>query len=172
MPLEADGLGCSLDGLAGGGGRGWGRSRRRRRQRRLLRGSRSSTSALGGSNESLLRRQVSGPIFEAATHWKNAVLLSQTSVFGTEALWVRENIDALVRHFVDRPDLGSGAFLEKLEQQLAPAPAGAKKLAAEMMWALYLAVVSMGIEHKRTVVTRVWSHLSGILATCRQMRGD
>jgi 5-methylcytosine-specific restriction enzyme B len=101
--------------------------------------------------------QVTGPIFEAANHWKNAVLVSQKSVFGKDALWVVDNLDALTRHFVDRPDLGSGAFLEKLEQQLAPTPGGAKQLAAEMMWVLYLCPSSMSIGHKRDVIGRVWS---------------
>jgi len=101
--------------------------------------------------------QVNGPIFEAATHWKNACLLSQKSAFGTEALWVSENIEALVRSYVDRPDLGAGAFLEKLEQQLSAVPIGAKKLAAEMMWVLYLSPDSMGVGHKREVIGRVWS---------------
>lgn len=50
--------------------------------------------------------RVSGPIFEAAEHWKNASLLGQKSLLGTEALWMREN------NFVDQPDLGAGAFLE------------------------------------------------------------
>ena len=33
------------------------------------------------------------------------------------------------------------SFFDKLERQLAPAPASAKQLAAEMLWVMYLALI-------------------------------
>ena len=97
------------------------------------------------------------PILEAADHWKSSALLGGISVLENEKLWVEDNIGALFRHFVEQPDLGQGLFLTKLEQQLAPAPAGAKKLAAEMMWLLYLCPDNLTIRRKRQVIQLIWS---------------
>ncbi len=99
----------------------------------------------------------STPILAAADHWKRAALVSGGSVFSGEPLWTIENLDALRRDFVAKPDLGQGTFQGNLKNQLAQSPAPAKKLAAEMMWLLYLCPSSLTIEHKRQVVGTVWS---------------
>jgi 5-methylcytosine-specific restriction protein B len=97
------------------------------------------------------------PILEAAEHWKNSCLVGAGSVFSGEQLWRDEYLDALDRDYVARPDVGEGVFLKKLEQQLAPSPDGAKRLAAEMLWLLYLGPSSITVKHKRNVVDTVWS---------------
>ena len=96
-------------------------------------------------------------ILSAAEQWESAALLRGGSVFSTEQLWVSENLDSLKRYFVEKQDVGEGVFLAKLKTQLSPAPVGAKKLAAEMMWLLYLCPSNLTIQHKRRVVDTVWS---------------
>lgn len=97
------------------------------------------------------------PIFEAAIHWRDVALVGEGSVFTNKKLWTNASLDSLDRHFVQRPDLGDGKFLAKLQQQLLPADAAAKQLAAEMMWMLYLCPSSLTSDHKRQTVQAVWS---------------
>ena len=63
-----------------------------------------------------------------------------------------------MKHFVENLDYGEGTFLEKLENQLAPAPAPAKQLAAEMFWVMYLFPMprSMQPGTKRQQIRQVW----------------
>lgn len=78
------------------------------------------------------------PVLRAARHWRDRCLLSNGSVFTDDHLWTPENIKLLVKHFVENLDEGEGSFLDKLKKQLAPSPKGVKKLAAEMLWVMYL----------------------------------
>jgi 5-methylcytosine-specific restriction protein B len=98
----------------------------------------------------------SKPILEAAGHWRDQALLGEGSVFTTLKLWTVPLLEVLDRYFVQRPDLGDAKFLEKLEQQLAPADPAAKQLAAEMMWLMYLCPSSLTPNHKRQTVQTVW----------------
>ena len=97
------------------------------------------------------------PILDAAAHWRNAALLRGESAFTAKQIWTDEAIAALDQYFLKNLDEGEGAFLEKLKQQLAPASATAKQLAAEMMWLMYLCPSSMTSRHKRETVETVWS---------------
>jgi 5-methylcytosine-specific restriction enzyme B len=98
-------------------------------------------------------------VIEAAARWRDRCLLDDGSVLSeTKRLWSLENLVHLERHFVDNPDDGEGGFFDKLEEQLSPAPAAAKQLAAELLWLLYLGVSEGAIRGgtKRLQIRRVW----------------
>ena len=97
------------------------------------------------------------PILNAASHWRDVALLGEGSVFADKRLWTVENLEALDRHFVQNLDEGDRGFMEKLQDQLSPTPPGAKQLAAEMMWLMYLCPSSLSVRHKREVTNTVWS---------------
>lgn len=96
-------------------------------------------------------------ILDAAEAWKQTALVGNRSVFAEGPLWNDDNLNSLYRDFVEKPDVGEGVFLEKLRKQLAPSSPDAKKLAAEMMWLLYLCPSSITVKHKREVIRTVWS---------------
>ncbi len=104
------------------------------------------------------RQQGAEAILAAAETWKQQCLLDGGSLFSDESLWTRENFDQLRIHFVDNVDDGPGDFYEKLEQQLAPSSPEAKRLWAEMTWALFLIVShdALGPEAKRDRIRQVW----------------
>lgn len=97
-------------------------------------------------------------VLTAAERWKKSCLLRDGSVLSNRALWSLENLDQLDRYFVQNLDMGEGDFLQKLETQLKPATAGAKQLAAEMLWFMFIFVSSsaMGGASKRNTIRRVW----------------
>ena len=97
-------------------------------------------------------------ILDASAAWARDCLVKDGSIFTNESIWTKENFSQLDRYFVQNPDEGEGRFIEKLEQQLTDATAGAKKLMAEMMWTLYLFPTNMGAGAKRDAVVRLWSH--------------
>ena len=78
------------------------------------------------------------PVFEAAELWKEKCLLNGGSLFSDHKLWVIENIEELMKHFVNNPDEISGGFWERFENQLRPASESAKLLASEIIYVLYL----------------------------------
>ena len=79
-------------------------------------------------------------------------------MFTEKSLWTSENVGYLVRYYVENLDYGEGGFFEKLERQLARAPASAKHLAAEMFWVMYLfcSPGSMQPGTKRRQIRQVW----------------
>lgn len=98
------------------------------------------------------------PVLQAAEHWRDRCLRRPGSVFTDRELWTAENLDHLIRHFVENLDEGTGRFLEKLQRQLVPAPAAAKQLAAEMLWVMHLfpSSTAMKAGTKRLQVRQVW----------------
>ena len=95
-------------------------------------------------------------ILNAAEQWKKRCLLDGGSIFTEERLWSRENFEQLRTHFVENPDEGSGSFQDKLQRQLEPASPEAKRLWAEMTWALYLIVSSLKRRTKVSDIKVVW----------------
>ena len=99
------------------------------------------------------------PVLHAAAHWRDRCLSDNGSVFTDNQLWSSENIESLVKYYVENLDYRKGpSFFEKLEKQLAPAPGAAKQLAAEMFWVMYLFPVprSVGPDTKLEHIRRVW----------------
>ena len=80
------------------------------------------------------------PVLAAAERWREDCLVRGGSIFTDEMLWVHPNVDALVTHYVQNLDDGEGDFFQKFETQLADAPAPAIRLAAEILWVMYLIV--------------------------------
>ena len=85
------------------------------------------------------------------------------SLFGDEQLWTAARLRPLRRYFVDRPDEGSGSFVEKLVRQLEPAPPETLRLAAEITWLYYLIVHSSAVSPARKLdrIRAVWER-SGV----------
>ena len=98
------------------------------------------------------------PVLLAAARWCDRCLRGDGSVFTGRSLWTSDNVGYLVRYYAENLDEGEGTFFEKLESQLAPAPASAKQLAAEMFWVMYLILIpgSMQPGTKRRQIRTVW----------------
>jgi hypothetical protein len=99
-------------------------------------------------------------IFTAAEYWKTTCLLDEGSVFSDGRIWTPQNFDNFQRYFVDSPILGQQRFIEKLRKQLEPASADTKKLAAEVIWFMWLFPSNIGREVKVSRVREIWG-LSG-----------
>ncbi|MXX96527.1 MAG: AAA domain-containing protein [Rhodothermaceae bacterium] len=98
------------------------------------------------------------PLLRAANRWRDRCLQDGGSVLTDARLWTSKNIGHLVKYYVGNLDEGKGTFLEKLENQLAPAPRTAKQLAAEMFWVMYLFPIpgSMRPETKLQHIHQIW----------------
>ncbi len=122
----------------------------------------------------MARLTAAEPILTAARDWRNKCLIEDGSVFSQERLWTRETLQELDEHFVQNLDYGEGDFFSKLEAQLGPTSPSAKKLAAEMFWAMYLMVSesAMGAETKRFQIRKVWSWSGEELAEDHPLIGD
>jgi len=78
-------------------------------------------------------------------------------MFSDAPLWTSDNANELLQRFVQSPiEGGDLSFFEKFEQQLSSASPGSKKLAAEMLWLLYLFPSDMKGKTKRDHVQRIW----------------
>lgn len=97
------------------------------------------------------------PISAAARLWVQRCLVEDGSLFGEESLWTLPNIEALHTYFVLRPETGSGGFYEKLKAQVADAPPSARRLMAEILWAVFLFPSNINKDTKRDAVINVWS---------------
>lgn len=96
-------------------------------------------------------------VFAAASEWRERALSRDGSVFSERPLWTAEHMAELVTHFVERLDAGDGPFMEKLSTQMAEASADAKRLMAEVLWALNLFPSSLTPRAKRTLTSTAWS---------------
>ncbi len=104
--------------------------------------------------------------YEYATRWKDTCLLAHGSILDPERqLWTPSLLDEFRVRFVDNPLTGDQAFFEKFKQQLDPGSADLKRLAAELLWVLYLfPVILIKPETKRQQVRVVWSWSGAALA--------
>jgi MoxR-like ATPase len=96
-------------------------------------------------------------ILALAAEWRERCWLADGSTFTDEHLWTAEHLDELEKYFVGQPDTGDRKFDEKLKDQLTPASAEAKRLAAELLWALLLFPNNVRRETKVDLVQKVWS---------------
>jgi len=106
----------------------------------------------------MARLQKALEILKAAEEWKNRCLIDGRSMFSDQHLWTTENFQALDRFYAQNLDLGEGTFFQKLEKQLGAAPPGAKQLAAELLWVMYLIVSTEAMSGKTKVfhIKQVW----------------
>jgi hypothetical protein len=114
------------------------------------------------------------PILRAAREWRDRCLIEDGSIFTEERVWHGDNVAELDKYFVQNLDYGEGDFWTKLEAQLKPASEGAKKLAAEILWTMYLMVhvKSMGAETKRYQIRQVWGWSGEDLPEDHQLLGE
>lgn len=122
----------------------------------------------------MARLPPAAPILQAAREWRDRCLIEDGSILSQEPLWNSVNAAELDTYFVQKLDFGEGDFWSKLEAQLEPASAGAKKLAAEMLWLMYLMVheKAMGAETKRYQIRQVWGWSGEELAEDNPYLGD
>jgi MoxR-like ATPase len=97
-----------------------------------------------------------GPILNAAAHWRDVALLNDGSVFSDKTLWTVQNLEALEQYFVKNLNEGDGNFKEKLHQQLEQTGPAVKQLCAEMLWMLLLAVSNVRPLKKREIIGEIW----------------
>lgn len=99
----------------------------------------------------------STPVLAAAAQWRDLALISDGSVFTSEAIWTLPNIETIERHFVQNLDYGEGNFLGKLRSQLAPTAPQVKQLAAEMLWLMLLCPRNTLPPKKRSTILEIWT---------------
>ncbi|MGB8167316.1 MAG: EVE domain-containing protein, partial [Chthoniobacteraceae bacterium] len=96
------------------------------------------------------------PVINAAQQWIRDCLIGDNSVFSTGPLWTPENVAEVRRAFVDHPDEGDDNFSTKLKGQMESASPSAKRLMAEMLWALLLFPSNIKVSTKRQQVGDMW----------------
>lgn len=111
-------------------------------------------------------------ITAAGRRWVQMSLVGDCSVLGGGTISTAANYDALDRHFIQQPDAGSGSFYEKLKMQLASAPPDARKLMAELLWALFLFPSNITEDTKREGVLEVWGWSGEQLDPAHPMLSD
>lgn len=67
-------------------------------------------------------------ILKATEVWRKRCLLEGGSLCTERRLWTRERFEELEKRFVDNPLTDGRSFVEKLEEQLGPGTADAKRL--------------------------------------------
>ena len=105
-------------------------------------------------------REGADRVYDAAQAWVDAALRSDSSLFTPgEAIWSSRWLKELREHFLDRPDVSGGKFLEKLQQQLDGRPPQVHLLMAEALYFHRLIVSTRDGTHKRRSIETVlgWS---------------
>lgn len=103
------------------------------------------------------RRRTGDPaVYNAVRVFIDHGLRQDDSAFTPGAVvWTQDNFAALRRHFIDQPDLGKDAYLEKLEGQLAGADDAVIQLMAELHFIHLLIPSSMSGKKKREILDAV-----------------
>lgn len=95
-------------------------------------------------------------LFDVVITWKERCLKHNGGLLSADSVWNRDNLQQLVSFFVNTPDESNLDFVEKLKSQLAPASAGAKKLAAEILYVMLLCPSNTYAARKREVIKTIW----------------
>ena len=94
------------------------------------------------------RKTVDGveKVYAAASTWVERALKADDSLFnqGTP-VWSKALLGELRERFLDRPDVGSGGFYDKLRQQLEGSPPEVYQLMAEALYAQFLIIGREGM---------------------------
>lgn len=100
-----------------------------------------------------------GPVLDAANIWRDRCWLMDKSIFSDEDLWRPNGFDSLYQNFTLKEDTSDRSFLDKLKDQLADTPPTTCKLAAEMIWVLFLfpSARAMKPDTKRSQIQEIWS---------------
>ena len=97
-------------------------------------------------------------VLDAAEAWRDRCFLADGSLFGTERLWTLGNIEEFRSRVIDNPIERKDEFTNKLKEQLESASPQVKRLAAEILWFLYLFRhhEAMTPKKKHDRIKRVW----------------
>ncbi len=110
---------------------------------------------------------------EYAAEWRRRCWDDERSILSDASLWTNENARDLLTRFVQNPIDGNELnFFEKLEQQIRPAGPDTKKLAAEMLWLLYLFPLDTRGKTKREHIKLVWEWSGESLDMANAWLGD
>ena len=113
-----------------------------------------------------------GPKISAAAAWRDGCLLGEGSMLSDSDIWTKQSLDQLDQYFSRNLDEGEGDFFEKLEAQLRPSAPATKKLAAEMLWVLFLAPSNITPDKKREGIARIWDWSGEVLSLDQPMLTD
>ena len=97
-------------------------------------------------------------VYAAAPAWVERALKADDSLFYPgNSIWTAAGLQQLRERFLDRPDVGSGGFYDKLRQQLEDSPPEVYQLMAEVLYTHFLVVwhTTMGAAAKQEQVARV-----------------
>ena len=103
-----------------------------------------------------------GDVLDAADAWRDRCFTTDGSLFGEEALWTIANIQVLkelTSRIVDSPIKSEDfSFPGQLKDQLMSAPSEVIRLAAEVVWLLFLCPWhrSVAPETKREKIQEIW----------------
>ncbi len=78
------------------------------------------------------------PVLDAARVWIDQCLIEDGSVFTDNSLWTQPLLSEAREAFVLHPDYGADGFITKLQGQIKDTSTDAKRLMAEVLWALLL----------------------------------
>lgn len=112
------------------------------------------------------------PVLAAAKTWIDRCLVGSQSLFSDAPLWDLHTLRELAAAFTDHPDDGDRSFYQKLEDQMRPASSQAKRLMAEMLWALMLVQANISPERKREDIQKVWEWSGDSLDTNHPLLTD
>lgn len=97
-------------------------------------------------------------VYAAASAWVERALKADDSLFDPgKLIWTAPGLQQLRERFLDRPDLGSDGFYDKLWQQMEDSPPEVYQLMAEVLYTQFLVIwhTGMGAAAKREQVERV-----------------
>ncbi|MGZ8291830.1 MAG: McrB family protein [Telluria sp.] len=104
----------------------------------------------------MARFEGANAVYEAATLFRERCLECDGSLlFDGATVWSRGNLEELKRRFVDTPDTSNRSFMDKFRDQLQPASAPVKRLAAEALAVYFLFPTKVGAARKLEVVSEV-----------------
>lgn len=94
-------------------------------------------------------------VYAAAQAWVERGLLADDSIFTPgKAIWTPHWLGELRGRFLDRPDVGAGSFLARLEQQLDGSPPEVYQLMGEVLYVYHL-ILTMKPDTKKSNIERI-----------------
>lgn len=119
-----------------------------------------------------LKHRDIGPVLAAARTWINDCLVADRALFSDAELWTPSLVEEVRSAFVDHPDESDDKFMVKLERQLEATSKSAKKLMAEVLWALLLFPTNMKAETKRGQLAVAWGWSGEVLNKSHALLAD
>ncbi|GAA14270.1 MULTISPECIES: AAA family ATPase [Gordonia] len=98
------------------------------------------------------------PVYDTTSLWKARCLFGGNSLlFPDRAAWSLSNLAELDQVFNHQPLVGSGSFVDKLDEQLANSESDVRVTAAEVLWLYYLVPHTsvVGWSRKRSTIERI-----------------